>query len=389
MAPAPRGLNIGFLDRIGWDYTPDTPYQRSLGGSQSALCYLAEALAARGHRVFLFNHGAASGMSRGVACLSLAREPGELIQAMIREIDVLVVLNNAGAAEMLRPLRQAGGPRCVLWSGHDVTQPGVSDLAHPDNAAFWDGFALVSQWQAERYVARFHLPVSRVFLARNAVSPCFQGLFAPGEAMAPHKAEPPVVVYASPPDRGLELLLEAFPRLRAAVPGVRLLVFSDFAVYRVARADDPFVPLYERCAATEGVEFRGSVSQTELALAMKGASCLTYPCTVQETSCIAVMEAMAAGCVVIATPMGALPETCGEFGFLCPLGEDADAFVARYVTLASTVLHRFAQRPQVAEAYRQRQVRAMLDTHVWSHRAGEWEAWCGRLMTSSSTTGVH
>lgn len=48
-------LRIVFLDPIEWDYVIDTPRVRPLGGSQSALCYLAEELAKRGHAVALYN----------------------------------------------------------------------------------------------------------------------------------------------------------------------------------------------------------------------------------------------------------------------------------------------------------------------------------------------
>ena len=59
-------VHLAFVDFISWDYTIDAAYQRPLGGSQSALCYLAEQLAARGHTVQLINNTAMPGASRGV-----------------------------------------------------------------------------------------------------------------------------------------------------------------------------------------------------------------------------------------------------------------------------------------------------------------------------------
>ena len=41
-------MNIAFVDSIGWDYDVSTPYERPLGGSQSALAYLAVELARQG-----------------------------------------------------------------------------------------------------------------------------------------------------------------------------------------------------------------------------------------------------------------------------------------------------------------------------------------------------
>ena len=64
----PKTYTLCFVDMMGLpDYDCDTPYERPLGGTQSALCYYAEHLAQAGHTVTVLNHGCVSEhMSRGV-----------------------------------------------------------------------------------------------------------------------------------------------------------------------------------------------------------------------------------------------------------------------------------------------------------------------------------
>ena len=82
-------MRIAFLDTNELDYTADTPYRQPLGGSQSAICYLAAELARLGHEVAVLNATTSPGWHRGVQCLNLARVPADLLP----RFDVVVVLN--------------------------------------------------------------------------------------------------------------------------------------------------------------------------------------------------------------------------------------------------------------------------------------------------------
>src|SRR5215468_10893074 len=112
-------MRIAFVDFTPFDYTPLTPRERPLGGMQSALCYLAESLAARGHEVSLINKANTPGEYRGVKCLSMREEQSN---RFLWSLDVVVSISCAGLT-----LRQSN-IKCplILWSGHDVDQPTVT-----------------------------------------------------------------------------------------------------------------------------------------------------------------------------------------------------------------------------------------------------------------------
>ena len=54
-------MRLAFADFIHWDYNLESVYQSPMGGTQSAECYLAEAMAAQGHQVHMLTNTSAPG----------------------------------------------------------------------------------------------------------------------------------------------------------------------------------------------------------------------------------------------------------------------------------------------------------------------------------------
>ncbi|WP_029007716.1 glycosyltransferase family 4 protein [Azospirillum halopraeferens] len=365
-------MRLAFLDFAGWTYTPDTPYERPLGGMQSAACYLAEALARRGHGVSLLTGDAPPVTVRGVA---VQPATGEACRAALTGTDAAIVVGGC-TATVAAFLREAAPPpaRLVLWTGHAHDQPAVAPLADPAVRGLFDSVALVSDWQRGRFHAAFGLDAGRTAVLRNAIAPAFEALIPEDEPVLAGRPRPPVLAYTSTPYRGLNLLLAGFPHLRPLVPGVRLRVFSSMAVYDgTAPEADPFTSLYDRARSLEGVEYVGAVPQPELARALRSVSCLAYPNSFEETSCIAVMEAMAAGCLIATCARAALPETLAGFGVTIPPDDDPGTFAGDFVQMLAWLLPRLQAEAPAFEDRLRRQVRHVNATGTWSVRAGEWE----------------
>ena len=363
-------MKFVFLDNIDIDYTVDTPYRVPLGGSQSALCYLAEALAAQGHDLFVVNHTTVEGGVRGVHMYSFT---GDFVSAFAPPPDAAIILNRTGWGAQIKPVLEAG-TRLVLWMQHADDQPGALPLKDAAERGYYDGFAFVSDWQRRRFVDLFGVEAGRTGVMRNAIGARFQDMFAEDEPIAAQKVWPATLAYTSTPFRGLDVLLNAFPSIRARRLGVRLNVYSSMQVYHDPSGSDPFERLYAEARATDGVTYVGSLPQPELAEELRHAAILAYPSTFAETSCIAVMEAMASGCRVVTTDLGALRETTDGFGQLIAPGPDlqgafADACVAAIDRTAG---------PDNEEELRE-QVNHINRTAVWSVRAREWVDWIRSL----------
>lgn len=363
---------IAFLDVSPIDYTPATPYERPIGGTQSAAAYLSVELARRGHTVFLINSTTTPGVYSDVTCLNLSEGgPG----AFLNGFDVVVVVSGTLGTYMRQAEKVT--TRMVLWAHMAHDQAAMQGLRDPTERNAWNGFAFVSQWQRDHACRAFGISPERTAILRNAVGPRF--LEQPIEAPWFQSGAPPRLVYTTTPFRGLAQLLDAFPRIRAAVPDASLSVFSSMKVYQYADGTDPFAALYARAKTMDGVAYLGSVDQPRLAADISGAAALTYPSVFAETSCIVAMEAMAIGAEVLSTDEGALPETLAGFGRMTPLLKNPSAFAESYARLVTDRLTEMRGNPDEALEQRNAAIEFARATYRWDRRAEEWETYLSAI----------
>ncbi|MEI7990646.1 MAG: glycosyltransferase family 4 protein, partial [Chloroflexota bacterium] len=294
-------MKICFLHPGGMLFNMDTPFQQALGGTESALVYLAIQIAELGHQVTLLSNTAQSGFLRGVTNLNYKQNTNAAF--FHREsFDLVVVINACRMSNDFKSILPAHS-KLAVWITLDADQPPVQPLLQSTIRNEWDFFILISEYQRARFVNYLHLPLEKCVILRNAISPNFENLFSSVEELAAAKYAQgaPRLAYTSTPFRGLEILMDLYPEFEHQFPAARLQVYSNMNVYQITDAQqEPWLlELYERCRNARGVDYIGSIPQPELARALRSVSILAYPCTFAETSCIAVMEAMASGCLVV------------------------------------------------------------------------------------------
>lgn len=366
-------MNILFLDSIERDYSVDSAWTQPMGGTQSGVCYLAAQLASMGHTVFLLNHTAEERVEHGVRGLPIEHYFSQNEMSSLH-LDAVVVVNSARNGLAVRRLVGKNVP-VILWAHHLTDQPSMVDLKEPSYQQAFDGFAMVSQWQRDEYLGAFSLDPTRVEVMRNAISPHAEAfLDAPMDALLLEKTKP-ILTYTSTPFRGLDILVHLFPAIREQVPNCELHIYSSMKVYGEESKSDTqqFQSLYEQARATPGIEYKGSVSQVELAKAMSTMTALAYPNTYLETSCIAALEAMAVGLRVISTHAGALPETTAGFAHLVSSRLPSETYLAQFEKF--TVQSLLERKGDGNRAHLEKQRDYIKNDYRWSQRARQWEAW--------------
>lgn len=270
-----------------WEYGETQP----LGGAETALLRMAVTFRALGHEVELVNY---------------PMKTSEL-RALMADKTCDVFINSRLPSGILA-LSKPPGKVNYYWAHDDADQPLLAPLSQKPEwrTAFYqrvNGLFLLSHYQRSRWLESLGLVLEKTHLITNPIpyqrfQPDLSSLRARGKR----------AYYASTPYRGLKYLLQGWALVRQQVPDAEVHVFSSLRVNGLAETPEN-EELYRRAEQTPGVVYRGAVGQALLREEAQRTRVLAYPCCFPETSCIAAMEAMAAGAVVVGTELGALPET--------------------------------------------------------------------------------
>lgn len=341
----------------GIPFHGNSPLEGPLGGSESGIVYMARELVVLGLDVAVYCNCPSPGRYDGVEYIHFHRFFEDYRRA---PWDVLIGFRSFDPFHIGRV-----APRTVFWTGDAFDQPAIAHLGHPSLQESIDLHFCVSEWHRRTLIDAFGLAESRVVATRNGFR---EDLVPPPETW---RKDWTTGVYSSTPFRGLEQLLEMFPRIRNRVPEMTLEVFSSMTAYGWTRENDrsTFGRIYD-LASQDGVRMHGGVGQSALVGHLADSGFLLYPNTFDETSCIAAIEAQAAGAVVVTSARAGLLETVvdGETG-VCIEGDPAsDAYQRKFIEAVAGLAGNRDRHRSMSEAARRR----ARDTYAWSAIAREW-----------------
>lgn len=212
----------------------------------------------------------------------------------------------------------------ILWL-HDLPQDPESAHLKNDGWKVYDKLVFVSHWQKQQYENFLGVPPSAGVVLQNAIEP-IERHDKPTDKVN--------IIYHTTPHRGLELLIPIMEGIEKALPEVdwHLDVYSSFGVYGSSweQRNKPYEKIFERIKSHERMTYHGFVSNDEVKEALKKAHIYAYPSIWPETSCISMIEAMSAGCIVVHPTLAALPETAANWTLMYDFSEDVQEHVNRH-----------------------------------------------------------
>jgi glycosyltransferase involved in cell wall biosynthesis len=175
-----------------------------------------------------------------------------------------------------------------------------------------DRFLCLSEWHRNFFLQTYDfVSPGQVLKTRNGID---LSLYETPEERNPHR-----MFYSSSLDRGVYTAIEALPLIRQKVPDAELHIYYGVEIWKrfASPEQKQQIEFLERLMAersTQGVHFHGRVSPDELAREQMRSGVWAYSTWFSETSCITAMEAQAAGCRIVTSPIAALNETVGPRG---------------------------------------------------------------------------
>jgi predicted O-linked N-acetylglucosamine transferase (SPINDLY family) len=328
---------IGLFD-TNWKYTLNTPYEEPLGGTQSAICYFLEEMAIKGHTVYLINNNKHVLNIRGVIHIP-ASNYLEYIKNNNIQFDIVIVscliTDLYVIKNQLFSYNNYIGTLFCLWTGHDVDQEPSKLLKYNYYKDNVDVYMFVSNWQRDRYINTYQVPYNKTIIMRNGIGKPFEGYLN-----KPINKIKSSMAYCSVPWRGLELLEPIYKTLKPEQPQISLRIFSGMNIYQQEK--DDYQGLYDKFKDLPDVKISRGISQSELAKQLFETEYLTYTNIFQETSCITVLQAMACGCVIVTSDLGALKETMNNTNYLVDVNPNNIVvldYMNNYVNLLNNIIN--------------------------------------------------
>ena len=264
----------------------------------------------------------------------------------------------------------------IYWV-HDLAQD--PEMAHLKDGGWekFDAIVCVSHWQRQQIQNFLGVPASKLTVLQNAIDPIEVD-------SKPDPKDGINIIYHTTPHRGLELLVPVMDWVEEMLPDINwhLDVYSSFEIYGWKERDKEYEGLFEKIKNHPKMTYHGYKPNEEVKEALKKAHIFALPSIWPETSCIAIIEAMSAGCSCVHSSLAALPETSSNWTLQYDFTEDMNEHASRHaLTLADAL--RLVDEENMKD--RLSMQKAYIDGfYDWQSRAKQWEVFLTSLLSKGN-----
>jgi glycosyltransferase involved in cell wall biosynthesis len=325
-------------------YDGRTPDTKGVGGGVTARIKLGKALAANGHQVTLICNCPRSETYQGVKYVPVD-------QATKIDSDILICSTSGDKLNLTPLLKLDVRARLrILWA-HGIPYPGATAEINPDYVYPPSNFirkVVLNDWKiSPEKIFTAHHGISKTYFRRSY----FEQLLNP--------RNPYRIAYAGNPLKGLNAAIGTLRLLRLRDSRYHLHVFGDERLWGAKKTSLP---------KESGVRYFGIMNQKQLPKMLQSCNFTLNLQALLEAFGITMVESLFAGCIVLASPVGAYAELIknNENGFLVPGDLNSPETWAQ----AARVILNLSEKPAEIERIRNNATNGILD---WSDVATTYE----------------
>ena len=262
----------------------------------------------------------------------------------------------------------------IVWIHTHHREESLERLMDPEFRKYFKAFVFISDWQYERFAENFNIPMEKCYILKNAIQP-----------IEPHKKPDGKLqlIFHPNPIRGLDILLE----------GIKLIPEEDFELhifheldpderkkqyaqglqtYEYSHVNEVEEKFLRYCLSLANADKRvvrhTRTNNSKIREQLKNTHIFAYPSYFQETSCICLIEALSAGCSVVASNLAALSETSLGFARLYGYIPDRQKHIERFAReLKKTIVEYREGKFDSTE-----QVKKVNSYYSWDTRIQDW-----------------
>ena len=269
-------------------YNPDTERVLGVGGAETALIQTAKALAKRGHEVSVYIKCNFPDIYNGIKYYMY-------YDYVPKNEDALICFENFPENYNAKKIFNF------------VNRPFIEDV---ERFPFVDNIIVMSDWQRDYFASLLSKElVSKMVVINPGVDSSFFKTI---------ERQPYNITYAGSPAKGaMPALIPVFQRLKLKLLKAQIHVYGGGGLW--GWDNEQYRPMYSKLI-NERILYHGQIGKEEMSTRLNQAQIFLYPVGAhhKETFCLVVLEAMAAGCIVIASDSGNIKNLVGDRGFVIP-----------------------------------------------------------------------
>ena len=263
----------------------------------------------------------------------------------------------------------------ILWCHDTWDDPESQHLKEEERRARFEKFVFVSNYQLSTYNLALQVPYAQSFVMQNAIDPI---------ELKDKNEDQIKLIYHTTPHRGLNVAVAAIMELAKNYGDkIHFDVFSSFEAYGWKERDKEFEDLFNNIKEHPQMTYHGYQPNEKVREALQEAHIFAYPSIWPETSCIAAIEAMSAGCQVVCPNFAALPETTANFATMYQWSEDIQFHANVFANMLNAAIqNHYDENTQRKLLYQKNYTD---NFYNWDLRANQWTGFLQGLSNQNAS----